>query len=82
MKINLKILGTGCAKCKTLEKVTTEVVNESNFDADIQKVEDITQIMTYGVMMTPALVVNEKVVFSGRVPSKTEIKKFIEKAIS
>jgi small redox-active disulfide protein 2 len=82
MKINLKILGTGCAKCKTLEKVTTEVVKESNFDADIQKVEDITQIMAYGVMMTPALVVNEKVVFSGRVPSKTEIVNFIEKAIS
>ncbi len=82
MKINLKILGTGCAKCKTLEKVTTEVVKENNFDADIQKVEDITQIMTYGVMMTPALVVNEKVVFSGRVPSKTEIKNFIEKAIN
>jgi small redox-active disulfide protein 2 len=82
MKINLKILGTGCAKCKTLEKVTTEVVKENNFDADIQKVEEITQIMTYGVMMTPALVVNEKVVFSGRVPSKTEIKNFIEKVIN
>ena len=41
MQINLKILGTGCSKCKTLEKVTTEVVKESNFDADIQKVEDI-----------------------------------------
>jgi len=82
MKINLKILGTGCAKCKTLEKVTTEVVKENNFDADIQKVEDITQIMTYGVLMTPALVVNEKVVFSGRVPSKTEIKNFIEKVIN
>jgi small redox-active disulfide protein 2 len=82
MKINLKVLGTGCAKCKTLEKVTTEVVKENNFDADIQKVEDITQIMTYGIMMTPALVVNEKVVFSGRVPSKTEIKNFIEKVIN
>ncbi|MFQ3578819.1 MAG: thioredoxin family protein [Bacteroidales bacterium] len=82
MKINLKILGTGCSKCKTLEKITTEVVKENNFDADIQKVEDITQIMSYGIMMTPALVVNEKVVFSGRVPSKIEIKNFIEKAIS
>jgi small redox-active disulfide protein 2 len=81
MKINLKVLGTGCAKCKTLEKVTTEVVKENNFNADIQKVEDITQIMTYGIMMTPALVVNEKVVFSGRVPSKSEIKNFIENAI-
>lgn len=82
MKINLKILGTGCSKCKTLEKAVTEVVNENNFDADIQKVEDIVQIMNYGIMTTPALLINEKIVFSGRVPSKTEIKKFIEKSIS
>jgi len=82
MKINLKVLGTGCAKCKTLEKVTTEVVNENKFDAEIQKVEDIVEIMNYGVMATPALVVNGKVVFSGRIPSKSEIKNFIEKAIS
>lgn len=82
MKISLKVLGPGCQKCKTLEKVISEVISENNFDADIQKVEDIVQIMTYGVMMTPALVVNEKVVFSGRVPSKTEVKNFIEKAIS
>lgn len=81
MKINLKILGTGCAKCKTLEKLTTEVVKEYNMNADIQKVEDIMQIMNYHVMTTPALVVNEKVVFSGRVPSKSEIKSYIEKAI-
>lgn len=82
MKISLKVLGAGCQKCKTLEKVVSEVVCENNFDADIQKVEDITQIMTYGVMMTPALVVNEKIAFSGRIPSKTEIKTFIEKTIS
>ncbi len=82
MKINLKILGTGCAKCKTLEKVTTEVVKENGFDADIQKVEDIVQIMQYHVMATPALVIDEKVVFSGRVPSKNEIKNCIEKAIN
>jgi len=82
MIINIKILGTGCTKCKNLEKVTREVVIENNFDADIQKVEDITQIMTYGVMMTPALVVNEKVLFSGRVPSKSEIKNYIDKSIN
>jgi small redox-active disulfide protein 2 len=82
MKINLKILGTGCSKCKTLEKVTTETVKEYNIDADIQKVEDIVQIMSYHVMSTPALVVNEKVVFSGRVPSKSEIKTYIDKAIN
>lgn len=82
MKTTLKILGTGCAKCKTLENVTTEVVKEYNLDADILKVEDIIKIMSYGIMSTPALVVNEKVVFSGRVPSKSEIKSYIEKEIN
>jgi len=82
MKINIKILGTGCPKCKTLERLTTEVVNENNFEAEIGKVEDIMQIMNYGVMSTPALVVNEKVIISGRVPSKEEIKKLIEKHIN
>jgi len=81
MKIILKVLGTGCQKCKTLEKMVTEVVNENNFDADIQKVEDIVLIMNYGVMTTPALLINDKVAFSGRVPSKNEIKSFIEKGI-
>jgi small redox-active disulfide protein 2 len=82
MKINLKILGTGCTKCKTLEKATSEVVKENDMDAEVQKVEDIMQIMKYHVMSTPALVVNEKVVFSGRVPSKSEIKSYIEKEIN
>jgi small redox-active disulfide protein 2 len=78
--MNIKILGTGCAKCKSLEKLTIEVVNEYKIDAEITKVEDIVQIMKYGVMSTPALVINEKVMISGRVPSKEEIKKQIEKA--
>ena len=82
MKINIKILGTGCPKCKTLEKLTTEVVTENSFDAEISKVEDIVQIMNYGVMGTPGLVVNEKVLISGRVPTKDEIKKLIEKHIN
>ncbi len=82
MKINIKILGTGCQKCKTLEKLTTEVVAENSFDAEISKVEDIVQIMNYGVIGTPALVLNEKVLISGRVPSKDEIKKLIEKHIN
>lgn len=76
----VKILGTGCAKCKTLEKLTREVVSENNFDVQISKVEDIVQIMNYGVMSTPALVIDEKVAISGRIPSKDEIKQQIEKA--
>jgi small redox-active disulfide protein 2 len=82
MRINLKILGTGCVKCETLGKVTAKVVRENNFDADILKVEDIVQILNYHILSTPALVINEKVVFSGRVPSESEIKSFIEKAIN
>jgi small redox-active disulfide protein 2 len=78
--MNIKILGTGCAKCKSLEKLTIEVVEENKFDAEITKVEDIVQIMRYGVMSTPALVIDGKVMISGRVPSKEEIKQQIEKA--
>jgi small redox-active disulfide protein 2 len=82
MKISLKVLGPGCQKCKTLEKLVIETITENNIDAEVQKVEDINQIISYGVMTTPALAVNEKVVFSGRVPSKNEIKNYIEKAIN
>ncbi len=79
--MKIKILGTGCLKCKTLEKLTTEIVTEYGLDAEISKVEDIVQIMNYGVMATPALVINEKVIVSGRLPSKEEVKKIIEKYI-
>jgi len=82
MALNIKILGTGCPKCKTLERLTTEVVNENGFDAEIQKVEDIVQIMGYGILATPGLVINEKVQVSGRVPSKEEIKKLIENHVN
>ncbi len=73
MTKQIKILGTGCKNCQTLTRLTTEVVNENNIDATIEKVEDIAKIMAYDVMSTPALVVNEEVLISGRVPSKKEI---------
>lgn len=81
MKMNIKILGPGCPKCKTLFNAVNEVVNENAIDAEVTKVEDIMQIMNYGVLSTPCLVINEKVVFSGRVPSKGEIKNEIEKVV-
>lgn len=77
--MEIKVLGTGCAKCKTLEKLTREVVAETGVEANIKKVEDIFQIMKFGVMTTPALVINEKVVLSGRLPSVTELKEIITK---
>lgn len=77
--MEIKVLGTGCPKCKKLEQITRDVVTEMNVDATISKVEDITKIMEYGVMLTPALVINEKVVFSGQLPSTNEIKEQITK---
>lgn len=73
MSKSIKILGTGCPKCQTLTKVVTDVVAENNIDAQIEKVEDIVDIMTYNVMMTPALVIDNVVKIKGRVPSKDEI---------
>ena len=77
--MEIKILGPGCAKCNTLVKVTREVVEKHGINATITKVEDIMEIMKYGVMSTPALVIDEKVVVSGRVPSQDEIKQLLTK---
>ncbi|HBG23622.1 MAG: redox-active disulfide protein 2 [Bacteroidetes bacterium GWF2_41_61] len=77
--MEIKILGTGCPKCKTLEKMTRDVVEQNNIDATITKVEDIMDIMKYNVLSTPALVVNEKVEIKGRVPSADEIKQVLGK---
>ena len=77
--MEIKILGTGCPKCKTLEKITHDVVEKEQIQATITKVEDIMAIMNYGVMSTPALVVNEKVEIKGRVPSYEEIKQVLTK---
>jgi len=77
--MEIKILGPGCAKCKTLDKLTREVVEKNGINATITKVEDIIEIMKYGVMSTPALVVDERVIVKGRVPSSDEIKQFLTK---
>jgi small redox-active disulfide protein 2 len=77
MSKSIKILGTGCPKCKTLEQSVRNVVAENQIDAEITKVEDIMDIMNYGVMRTPGLVVDDKVVVSGRLPSAEEIKTFL-----
>ncbi len=77
-----KILGTGCSNCRALEKATLQAVQENNLDIEVQKVEDLPSIMAYGIMRTPALVLNEKVLFSGRVPSKSDIKNILVKEIN
>lgn len=79
--MEIKILGTGCPKCKSLEKATREVVAQNNIDATITKVEDIVEIMNFNVMTTPALVVNGKVVVKGRIPSNDELKQILTNKI-
>jgi small redox-active disulfide protein 2 len=77
--MEIKILGPGCVRCKTLEKEVINSLAELDIAADVSKVEDIMKIMEYGIMHTPALVINEKVVMSGRVPSSAEIKEILIK---
>lgn len=72
--MNIKVLGTGCKKCKALEANVNEAVNELGIQAQIEKVEDIPTIMKYGVMSTPALVVDEKVVSTGKLLSVSDVK--------
>lgn len=70
----IKILGPGCNNCKNLEKATRQALAELGVDATVEKVEDYADIAGYGIMSTPGLVVDEKVLVSGRVPKPAELK--------
>lgn len=76
--MKIEILGTGCSKCKALEEATKQAVALSGKFAQIEKVEDIQKIMEYGVMSTPGLVIDGKVVSTGKLLSITEIKDLIQ----
>ncbi len=78
--ISVKILGTGCKKCLTLEQKVKDVVALNNIDASVEKVTDLSEIMNYGIMMTPGLVVNEKVVSSGTIPNDKQILNWLKGA--
>jgi small redox-active disulfide protein 2 len=73
----IKVLGPGCTNCVTLERVTRETIDALGLDATIEKVEDYPTIMGYGVLSTPALVVDEKVVLAGRVPTRTQLRELL-----
>ncbi|WP_167619878.1 thioredoxin family protein [Maribellus sediminis] len=75
--MDIKVLGTGCAKCKALEKAVTASVSVLKLAAEVSKVEDIMEIMQFGVMNTPALVIDGKVVLSGRLPNDKELKNLL-----
>ncbi len=74
---NIKILGMGCAKCVKLAETAKEAAETMGIEYHLEKITDIKDIMAYGVMVTPALVVDEKVIFAGKLPSIDEIKKVL-----
>lgn len=78
--MDIKILGSGCAKCHQLLEITKAAVKEMGIDADVEDVQDIKQIISYNVISTPALVINEKVISTGKVLSKKEVSQLIQKA--
>jgi small redox-active disulfide protein 2 len=75
--MKIEIFGTGCAKCKLLEKRVREAVEEIGGDIEIVKIEDIGEIINRGIMATPALAIDGKIKVAGRVPSKEKIKEMI-----
>ncbi len=78
--MNIKILGSGCAKCHRLEQLTREVVTELGLTAEFDHVTEMNKIMAYPIMSTPALVINEQVKVAGRMPSKEEIAGWLKAA--
>lgn len=73
----IKVLGPGCAKCKATYQAIEKVISENNLDVKLTKIEDITEIMNYNIMGTPAVVVNGVVKIKGHVPSESEIKQIL-----
>lgn len=78
--LNIKILGSGCANCKRLEALAHQAVETLGLEAEFEKVTDMAEIMTYPILSTPGLVINGKVVSSGRIPSPSEIEAWLKQA--
>ena len=76
--MTIKILGTGCAKCDKLEELAKQAIAELNVALEVEKVKDLNEIMDYGVMMTPGLVIKEQVKSTGKLPSLEQIKSWIQ----
>jgi small redox-active disulfide protein 2 len=79
--LTIKVLGPGCANCTQLEKITKKAVQQLAIEAKVIKVTDYNEIITHGVMSTPGLVINEKVVSSGKVPTEAEVVTWLATAL-
>ena len=79
--LTIKVLGSGCANCKRLEQVAHKVVSEMGIEAEVIKVTEYPEIMAYNIMSTPGLVINEKVVSTGRIPTPAEVTTWMATAL-
>lgn len=79
--LTIKVLGSGCANCKRLEQIAHKVVSEMGIEAEVVKVTEYPDIMAYNVLSTPGLVINEKVVSSGRIPTPAEVTTWLANAL-
>lgn len=80
--VTIKVLGSGCANCQKVEQIAKKVVGTLSADATVQKVTDMKEIMRYSILSTPGLVINEKVVCTGRIPSEAEVTTWITTALA
>ena len=79
--LNIKVLGSGCANCKRVEQIVRKIVTEMSLEAEVIKVTDYNDITSYNILSTPGLVINEKVVSYGRIPSPAEVTTWITNAL-
>jgi small redox-active disulfide protein 2 len=79
--LTIKVLGSGCANCKRVEQIARKVIEELSVEAEVIKVTDYNDIMAYNILTTPGLVINEKVVSSGRIPTPAEVTTFVVNAL-
>ena len=75
--LTIKVLGSGCANCKRVEQIARKIVSDLGIEAEIVKVTDYNDITTYNILSTPGLVINEKVVSSGRIPTPAEVSTWV-----